>query len=440
MNLIKLSEIKTEDVDLISNKTKHNYINLKSTNSEDVIDCVHSFLCKYGIWKVSDKIIRSIKPANYVPPEKYHDISFILIFYRLACQTKIEKEKMLFLQEKEMEKAALEKDNSNLTNIETSNSINPKQSIVVRRLDNPNINHTLNTQHIYPHMHQYPQHPPHPSLPFIPLENKFALAQPKETKKSIEKIIIDDYDSDADASSLCEIVNELDSSNDSDDNSNLESNTKSETIILDKNQKAQKANQVNQVNQVNKVKKIKKSKKETDSYSDSSTDIESALNTDDLDEIAVALEESNYSESVDSEVSETETETESESKTSSGSDFSDSEVEIDMHVKKIQKKKETPKKQTSKKINKPQAKITPPKKEIVKEVVKEVVKESTKTLPTAKTAKTAQSTQTPKKKPVKNLLSKITNIQNKKQPVKKTFTTNTGSKSNNKKSKKNSKK
>ena len=85
---IDLSLIPDADgiVDFLANKDKGNYINLKGSNTKDTIDCVHSFLCKYGVWNKDDRVIHTRKPINFQPLRPmFYDISFIMTFYKMAC-------------------------------------------------------------------------------------------------------------------------------------------------------------------------------------------------------------------------------------------------------------------------------------------------------------------------------------------------------------------
>ncbi len=76
------------------NKTKRNFINTGGYNSDDVIDCIHAFLHKYGIWNESDQIIKTYKSKNFTPANKdnYHDISFVLTFYNMSVVAKEQRE------------------------------------------------------------------------------------------------------------------------------------------------------------------------------------------------------------------------------------------------------------------------------------------------------------------------------------------------------------
>lgn len=75
------------NVDFIANKTKQNYLKLGKVSNE-VIDSVHSFICRYNIWDPDDMVIHSVKTRDYVPGKTWNDISVVLVFYNLACRHK----------------------------------------------------------------------------------------------------------------------------------------------------------------------------------------------------------------------------------------------------------------------------------------------------------------------------------------------------------------
>lgn len=116
-NYIRLSDVVDQDnnVDFIANKTKSNYINLRGINPKDTIDCVHRFLCRFGVWDISDNVTKSRRPINFIPdPKLYHDISFVLNFYNAACISK-----------------------------ETRDREKQESQTIVKQLANPNINHNV---------------------------------------------------------------------------------------------------------------------------------------------------------------------------------------------------------------------------------------------------------------------------------------------------------
>ncbi len=103
-------------VDFIANKTKRNYVNLNGANSNDVIDCVHAFLCDWHLWDITDEVIYTKKPKSFVPdPTLFHDISPILGFYNNTI-----KEKEILLQ---ILSTVCKKDATNLLDIPANNRI-----------------------------------------------------------------------------------------------------------------------------------------------------------------------------------------------------------------------------------------------------------------------------------------------------------------------------
>lgn len=89
-NFVELSHYKDLDgnVDFLINKTKNNYINFGGINNDDAIECVHSFLCKHGIWEETDQIVYNKKLSTLVPDaKKYHNISFVITFYNASSKT-----------------------------------------------------------------------------------------------------------------------------------------------------------------------------------------------------------------------------------------------------------------------------------------------------------------------------------------------------------------
>lgn len=95
INYQKLSDGPDKDgmADFIVNKSKNNYLNLRSANPEDTIKAVILFMQRYAIWNTADEIVPTKKPVNFVPSNiKFHDISFVLVFYDLACRSKETKE------------------------------------------------------------------------------------------------------------------------------------------------------------------------------------------------------------------------------------------------------------------------------------------------------------------------------------------------------------
>src|SRR5437588_139058 len=75
-------------VDFIANKSKRNYVNLGGINTREAIDCIHAFLCKNEVWSETDCVIHTKKPFGFVPDFKYHNISFVIKFYKDASNNK----------------------------------------------------------------------------------------------------------------------------------------------------------------------------------------------------------------------------------------------------------------------------------------------------------------------------------------------------------------
>ena len=73
----------------IVNTRKGNYIKLKNSSSDDVINSVIRFMKENHVWNEKDIITKIEKSINYCPPSsEYHDISFILKFYNGAKVSK----------------------------------------------------------------------------------------------------------------------------------------------------------------------------------------------------------------------------------------------------------------------------------------------------------------------------------------------------------------
>jgi len=90
--MINFIELKSDPgvndvIDIIVNKTKKNYINLAGEAINDgIIDLIYNFLCDNHVWNLSDEVIHTKKQYGYVcDNQQYHDISFMLRFYNLAC-------------------------------------------------------------------------------------------------------------------------------------------------------------------------------------------------------------------------------------------------------------------------------------------------------------------------------------------------------------------
>ena len=73
-------------VTFIANKTKGNFVRLPGDNDIATVDCLHTFIYKYGIWDRHDKVVSTKKHSSFVPDRtQYNDISFVLNFYNMAC-------------------------------------------------------------------------------------------------------------------------------------------------------------------------------------------------------------------------------------------------------------------------------------------------------------------------------------------------------------------
>ena len=144
-SLLRLSNKTDENnnVDLIANKTKKNYVNLRGVNNEDTIDCVHMFMCQNHIWNEDDIVILTRKPYNFVPPG-FDNISCVLNFYNKAIE-----ESELHAQMQKEESAM----NQPYCHAEScSQDVENKKQIIVKQLTNPNIP--------YPDIQNYTSVPP----------------------------------------------------------------------------------------------------------------------------------------------------------------------------------------------------------------------------------------------------------------------------------------
>lgn len=77
-------EVSTNKIHIIVNKNNNQYIRFSCLQENCVINSVHAFIIKYGIWKTSDTIVLIEKDINFNTTDKYSDVSFILNFYQLA--------------------------------------------------------------------------------------------------------------------------------------------------------------------------------------------------------------------------------------------------------------------------------------------------------------------------------------------------------------------
>jgi len=74
------------NVDFIVNKTIGNFIRLGCANTRYVRNAVHKFLCDNGIWNIQHKVILAKRKINFIPDKNiYHDITFVLSFYKKNC-------------------------------------------------------------------------------------------------------------------------------------------------------------------------------------------------------------------------------------------------------------------------------------------------------------------------------------------------------------------
>lgn len=108
----------TGDVDFIVNQTKNNYLNLRGLNSDDVIKNLHTFLVKFHVWEATDTVNKAKRDIKF-QPSNYHNISFILNFYKIYCKSLNRDPKgilpILSITKDEIDKCSDPKDN-NLTN------------------------------------------------------------------------------------------------------------------------------------------------------------------------------------------------------------------------------------------------------------------------------------------------------------------------------------
>lgn len=152
-SIMKLSTITDNEgkVDFIANKTKNNYINLGGANDKNTIDCVHAFLCYYGVWDTTDYVIVTRKPINFKPDIKYHDISFVLVFYNAACKSREAKMQQQIIEQdtsnKESKESINKEPHDSRQELESKNTETSNQQIIVKTLTNPNISHDTSSRH-----------------------------------------------------------------------------------------------------------------------------------------------------------------------------------------------------------------------------------------------------------------------------------------------------
>lgn len=173
------------NVDLIANKTKHNYINLGGTNDKNVIDCVHAFMCNNNIWEITDQVIHTIKPVSYVPnPQHYHNISFVLRFYEISRLCKEEREKKVI----HIDEPCVHEPLKDKNDIEKKS-----QQIIYKSLMNPNISHDLKNKKLVDDIVIIDDDQPKKSKSEKNNDIIMSDDQPKKSKKSKNgNIIIDD--------------------------------------------------------------------------------------------------------------------------------------------------------------------------------------------------------------------------------------------------------
>jgi len=317
-NYLRLSNAADKDglVDFVANKTKNNYINLKGINRREVIDCLHKFLCKYGIWDSTDKVIHTKKAHNYVPdPNSFHDISFVVKFYDMACKSKETKERM---QEPEV--------TENLNNFvitQDSHSLveevvgNPQQ-VIVKTLTNPNIDHSKqidNSQQkimdaLDKSSDKNKSQEQSKSQEQLKLQEQSKsheqirnLEQSKEHKKTVLNKLL--YDDDG----LDDIIEVLDSDEErKKNNSNKNKNKKNHSKENKSKEHKLKESRPNEI----KSKEFKRKKVETESDNDNS-DIDTDEDDMDSDALDEAISEKNMEEASDFEDGSTDDESPEES-------------------------------------------------------------------------------------------------------------------------------
>lgn len=354
-------------VSFIANKTKNNYINLGGLNDKNAIDCVHSFLCMHGVWNETDYVIHARKLKSYIPdPKVYHDISFVLRFYNMARISKETREKSLekpqIVQSHENNDAHSSSEKSKITiNVSVpAHSSPPENKVIVKQLTNPNISHDhklSSNEHADPLMksdaHQKDQ----------TKNNKEKKPEMLETESIDDIIELEDSDHKSDLSH---------------EKTNSESET-SENKILDM---------------------VNSNSNSEDSSDDTEVELED-LDDDEMEHIAMILqdeESDDYAESENSEHSNEESESGEESESSE-------ELESDEEPKKVKTKKNNKTKTPmpiNKKNNKPKTKNIKPKPPSKKDVVTkpkiQQANSNTKSKPVTKKVKSPVKTTV--KKPV----------------------------------------
>ena len=183
----------------IVNKSRRNYINLKSLNSDDVTDSVHKFMNENQVWNDKDTVMRTVRPINFCPSStsQYHDISFMLKFYNDAV--KVSEEPDCPFEEEAQVVAP-----------------HPKQ-IIVKQLSNPNIPHDeVNRPPQIDAQHKVGDTPP----------NKIEEIAEESDSQSFQEIMELSESSDSD--------NDNDKANDSDDSDDDDDDSSSDVIPVKK--------------------------------------------------------------------------------------------------------------------------------------------------------------------------------------------------------------
>lgn len=233
INFVRLSTTpdKNNNIDFICNTTKNNYIKLNGYNEKDAIQSLHSFLCNYEVWSLTDKVVRTLKPINFIPDCKYHNISFILKFYNMALLgAEARKQQITSIPEIKPPPPS------------PINLSPPNTKIIVKNLTNPNINHDENL------------------LDNESLDSIIELLESDETKQEEQEIIT------SSESFNTEYSNEKNSLNDSIDNSINEIKIKPKTLKTKKIKKSESktkktGSKTKQIKSGSKTKKIKSGSK-----------------------------------------------------------------------------------------------------------------------------------------------------------------------------------
>ncbi|AKI80561.1 putative BTB/POZ domain-containing protein [Acanthamoeba polyphaga mimivirus] len=73
---------------IIVNTSKSQYIRLESIHGQKYIDDFHEFMVKYDVWNSKDRVILVEKSADFNPPNKFFDISFMTNFFTTYLKAK----------------------------------------------------------------------------------------------------------------------------------------------------------------------------------------------------------------------------------------------------------------------------------------------------------------------------------------------------------------